>query len=114
MTTSLPQSFLDRGQQGFRPLLSNIVTDDELLERFLNQRDEAAFELLMWRHGPMVYSVCQRVLGNVQDAEDAFQAAFLLLARKAGSIRRRRSLTGWLSTVAYRVARRAARRARRE
>ena len=51
-----------------------------MLERFLNQRDEAAFELLMWRRGPAVYGVCERVLGHVQDAEDAF----LLLARKAG------------------------------
>jgi RNA polymerase sigma factor (sigma-70 family) len=96
-----------------RPPLPSVVTDAELLERFLRDRDEAAFELLMWRHTPVVMGVCRRVLRHRQDAEDAFQATFLILARKGHSIGRRESLTGWLYTVAYRVAlrARAARRA---
>lgn len=84
-----------------------VVSDTELLERFLAERDEAAFELLVWRHGPMVFAVCRRVLRHTQDAEDASQAAFLLLARKAGEIGRRESVGGWLYTVAYRLALRA-------
>jgi RNA polymerase sigma-70 factor (ECF subfamily) len=90
------------------------VTDSQLLDRFLSQRDEAAFELLVWRHGPMVLGVCRRVLQDAHDAEDAFQATFLTLARKGDSIGRRESLGGWLYTVAQRIALRArARQARR-
>src|SRR5437588_10533047 len=65
---------------------SSGVSDTRLLERFVLQRDEAAFELLLWRHERMVASVCRWVLGHEQDAEDAFQATFLTLACKAGSI----------------------------
>jgi RNA polymerase sigma factor (sigma-70 family) len=94
------------------------VADALLLRRFVSHGDEAAFELLVWRHGPMVHGVCRRVLRHEQDAEDAFQAAFLLLARKAGSIDGRGSVAGWLYQVAYRVALRARaaalRRARRQ
>jgi RNA polymerase sigma factor (sigma-70 family) len=93
-------------------------TDSQLVERFLRQRDDAAFEVLVWRHGPMVLDVCQRLLSNPCDVEDAFQAAFLALARKAGSIGRREAVGGWLYRVAYRVALRArmqsAQRARHE
>jgi RNA polymerase sigma factor (sigma-70 family) len=89
------------------------VPDALLLERFVAQRDEAAFELLVWRHQRDVLAVCLRVLGDVHDAEDAFQATFLTLARKAGSIVRRPSLGPWLRRVAYRVALRASLRSAR-
>jgi RNA polymerase sigma factor (sigma-70 family) len=83
------------------------VADARLLERFVSTKDEAAFELLVYRHGPMVFGVCQRVLGDVHDAEDAFQATMLALARKAGSIGKWNSVGSWLYKVAYRIALRA-------
>ncbi len=83
------------------------VSDAELLERFVRQRDEAAFELLVWRHGEMVLGVCRRLLHHEQDAEDAFQAAFLALARRASALGRRESVGGWLYRVASRIALRA-------
>ncbi len=83
------------------------VTDADLLGRFADARDEAAFEALVWRHGPLIYGLCRRVLGHTQDAEDAFQAAFLILARKAGAVRRRNAVAPWLYRVAQRVALRA-------
>ena len=92
------------------------VPDAQLLERFVAGRDEAgemAFRALVERHGPMVLRVCQSVLGDRHDAEDAFQVTFLVLARKAGSIRKQRSLGSWLHGVAHRVALRAQTAARR-
>jgi len=93
------------------------VTDGTILERFARDADDAAFATLMRRHGPLVWSVCRRVAGHEQDAEDVYQATFLLLARKAGSIRKRNS-GSWLYGVAYRLALRAhcdaARRRQRE
>jgi len=82
-------------------------TDGQLLERFTAQHDEAAFRTLVERHGPLVWSVCRRVLRQTPDAEDAFQATFLVLVRKAGSIRKRASVRSWLYGVARRVAVRA-------
>jgi RND family efflux transporter MFP subunit len=80
------------------------LSDAELLERYVRFRDEAAFELLVWRHGVLVFNVCRRVLSCEQDAEDAFQATFLAFVRKAHSITRRGSVAAWLARVAYRVA----------
>src|SRR4051794_1413224 len=79
-------------------------TEQELLGRFLSTREEAAFEQLMLRHGPMVWSVCRAVLKQQQDAEDAFQATFLILARKAQSVRRSAGLAAWLHRVALSAA----------
>jgi RNA polymerase sigma factor (sigma-70 family) len=78
--------------------------DAELLRRFVARRDEAAFELLVWRHGAMVLNLCRRMLRSEQDAEDAFQATFLALAREAYRISSRNSLGGWLYRVAFRIA----------
>src|SRR5690349_16477853 len=93
-------------------------TDRELLERFSQHHEEAAFADLVRRHGALVLGVCRRVLRQPQDAEDAFQATFLLLAKKAGSLRVTESVAGWLFVVAQRVATNAkialARRRRRE
>ncbi len=83
------------------------MTDDQLLGRFLDDREEAAFEALVRRHGPMVLGVCRRVLRNGHDAEDAFQATFLVLMRKAGSVTKCEVLGAWLYGVAYRIAVRA-------
>jgi RNA polymerase sigma factor (sigma-70 family) len=83
------------------------VTDGQLLDRFVTCRDEAAFEALVERHGRMVLQICRGFLGNAHDAEDAFQATFLVLARQAGSIRKRDSVASWLFGVAGRIAVRA-------
>jgi RNA polymerase sigma factor (sigma-70 family) len=82
-------------------------TDVELLERFVRQQDLTAFEALLRRHGPMVYQVCQRVLHQPQDAEDAFQATFVVLVKKAATISRPELLGGWLHGVAQRIAMKA-------
>src|SRR5438105_15840406 len=76
------------------------LSDAQLLDRYVRRRETAALEVIVWRHGPMVWSVCRRVLGNVQDAEDAFQATFLVLLRRAASIAKREALANWLYGVA--------------
>jgi RNA polymerase sigma-70 factor (ECF subfamily) len=83
------------------------LSDGELLERYVAGRDEAAFEALVRRHGPMVLGVCRRLLPDPTDAEDAFQATFLVLVRKAASVRPREKVANWLYGVAYRAAQKA-------
>jgi len=93
------------------------LDDGQLLARYAASRDEAAFTALVARHGPMVIATCRAVLDHEQDVEDAFQATFLVLARKARSVRAGDALGGWLHRVAYRAAVQAgagSRRRRRE
>src|SRR5262245_43139777 len=94
------------------------VSDGRLLDTFIRSKDEAAFAQLVHRHGPMVLGVCKRVLDNGHDAEDCFQAAFLVLVRKAATIQPREMVGNWLYGVAYRTAleakKMAARRRNRE
>jgi RNA polymerase sigma factor (sigma-70 family) len=94
------------------------AADGQLLDRFVRRRDEAAFAALVYRHGPMVLAVCRRMLRDHHAAEDALQASFLVLARKASGILRRDQLANWLFGVAYRTALKAralgAKRASRE
>ena len=80
------------------------MTDARLLEDFVSRRDEASFEVRVWRHGLMVLNLASAILRDAKEAEDAFQATFLMFARKAGSIGKGEALAGWLHKVAYRVA----------
>jgi RNA polymerase sigma factor (sigma-70 family) len=88
----------------FHTRVAQDATDADLLERFLTMRNEAAFSALVQRHAGMVLSVARRVLHDRQDAEDVFQATFLVLARKGSSIRQRRALAGWLYQIAHHLA----------
>jgi RNA polymerase sigma factor (sigma-70 family) len=101
----LPSGCNDQGLAGMMTSTDDL-TDRQLLERFATRRDEESFTQLVQRHGPMVLGVCRQVLRQEQDAEDAFQATFLVLARQAGTIRGGAALPNWLFTVATRLARR--------
>src|SRR5262245_37492095 len=99
LATRLRQVRIDQAAREMRDL-----ADSALLDRFVTKQDEAAFAALVQRHGRMALGVCRRVLHDAQEAEDACQATFLILAQKAGSIRRRESVGSWLHGVAYRVS----------
>ena len=88
-----------RDRQLLRGLDDARLTDGQLLGQFIATQDQAAFEALVRRHGKMVFSVCRRLLGNAHDAEDAFQATFLVLVRKAASISPREAVGDWLYWV---------------
>src|ERR1051325_10832178 len=81
------------------------LKDDQLLNRFFQEREDAAFAVLVERYGPLGYGVCRRILPDSNDAEDAFQATFLVLVRKGGTLRDPGRLANWLYGVAYRTAR---------
>src|SRR5262245_13513163 len=83
------------------------MPDGELLDRFVRQRDDAALAALVRRHGPMVWGVCRRILASHHDAEDAFQATFLVFVRKAASLQQKDLLANWLYGVAQQTACRA-------
>jgi RNA polymerase sigma factor (sigma-70 family) len=107
MTQAQPNSILDHIRHLVGSVPAEALTDGQLLERFLTDRDETAVGVLVRRHGPLVLGVCRRVLHDAHTAEDAFQATFLVLVRKAPSLDRGRPLGNFLYTVAYRVALRA-------
>jgi RNA polymerase sigma factor (sigma-70 family) len=111
MTESHSQSEVQARRQVDAPKAAaqsrNEPTDDELLKRYHSARDEAAFALLVNRYSPLVWHACCRILRNVQDAEDAFQATFLVLHRKAGSVRWQKSIAGWIYEVSHRVAKKS-------
>ena len=80
------------------------LSDAELVDAFLHRHDELAVEVLIWRHGAMVFNLCRRIFRDRHHAEDAFQTTFLVFLRKAGSIGKRQAVGSWLYKVAYRVA----------
>jgi RNA polymerase sigma factor (sigma-70 family) len=104
MATTDLRTFLRRLTNGMVAETLSDQSDRQLIEQFLDRRDVAVIETLVRRHGPMVYRVCWRVLQQEQDAEDAFQATFLLLAQKLRTVRKHDSLASWLHGVAHRVA----------
>src|SRR5688500_13639043 len=81
------------------------LSDEQLLARFFRRLEDSAVEALAYRYGPLVYRVCNRVLRDANDADDAFQATFLVLVRKGSTLRQPGRLAGWLYGVAYRTAR---------
>jgi RNA polymerase sigma factor (sigma-70 family) len=104
MATANVSAFLHRLTRGMVEETLADHSDRQLVERLLARPDEAAFEAIVRRHGPMVYRVCWRVLQQEQDTEDAFQATFLILARQSRTVRRPASLASWLHGIARRVA----------
>src|SRR6516225_4367727 len=107
MTTGYAGSVLHSLRRLFSAGTLSGCAERQLLQRFLVERDEAAFEAILARHGPMVVGVCRRVLNDPDDVEDAFQATFLILVRRARDIRDHDLLGPWLDGVAHRVAVRA-------
>src|SRR5213083_554203 len=107
MASTTAGALLNRLRNILVPHAGAAATDAWLLARFRADREEGAFEALVRRHGPMVLGVCRRVLGNEADAEDAFQATFLILVRKAGSVVPRALVGNWLYGVAHNTARKA-------
>ncbi len=112
MANTPPATILNYLRQVLGATAAGGVSDADLLRRFAAEHDEAAFELLLWRHAAMVRHVCRQVLSNADDADDAFQATFLVFVRKAGSIGRREALGSWLYRVAYHIALKARARAK--
>src|SRR5437667_10387477 len=101
--SNMPTGSLNRVVQDLRQAALHgdaaALSDGQLLDAFLRRQDEAAFEVLVRRHGPVVLGVCRRLLGDAADAADVFQAVFLVLVRKAGSIRSAWALGAWLYGV---------------
>src|SRR5262249_11136458 len=118
MATANVSDFLRRLTRGMVAETLADQSDRQLVEQFLDGHDEAVFEAIVRRHGAMVYRACWRVLQHHQDAEDAFQATFLVLAQKLRTVRKHASLASWLHGVARRIALKAkaqvAKRRRRE
>jgi RNA polymerase sigma factor (sigma-70 family) len=107
MTCTQTEMTLSASRKDTGPRDLQGLPDEDLLDRFLGPDEaaaEEAFRVLERRHGPLVLGVCRQILGRIHDAEDAFQATFLMLARKAGGIRHRWLLDRWLYLVAYRIA----------
>jgi RNA polymerase sigma factor (sigma-70 family) len=112
MTPPRLQTVVEHLRTLVEPELS-ALGDRDLLGRFISRKDEAAFAALVERHGPMVHGVCRRMLRSRDDADDAWQATFLVLARRAGTIRKRASVASWLHGVALRIATKVRQRAAR-
>src|SRR5579863_10421414 len=104
MTTSQMSGFIQHLRRAVFLRDGAGMTDGQLLEDYISRRDEAALAALVRRHGPMVWGVCRRVLRNYHDAEDAFQATFLVLVRRAASIASRKLVANWLYGVAHQTA----------
>ncbi len=104
MAKPILSDFLRRLARGMAAETLNEHSDRKLVQKALDERDEASLQAIVNRHGPMVYRVCWRVLQHSQDAEDAFQATFLILAQELRTVRKQASLASWLHGVAHRVA----------